>query len=327
MIFAWSRFGPGAGLITGLVLAGSYQYIANGRIGRVDMTLTFFETLALLSFLWWRGARRGPAPAKTVALRYLFGAALGFAVLAKGPVGAVLPALAIALFLAIEGHLDEILEFIPGPAILALGLGASWYAACYAGGRYGFLDRQLGSENFGRFFGALGAMAPWYYVAPLLLNSIPLSLIAPVAVAAAMHYRSDRGDTDSPRQVVRLMAIFWIASVVLFSLAAYKRRTYLLPLWPASAILIGWWTEALAQRYWGRIFRTALVLICAGLITFNYFYIPRLEARRCGNLSYRPAATAINRAVGKNEPLYAYGFHEELAPLLFYLGRNVIVIK
>ena len=29
-------------------------------------------------------------------------------------------------------------------------------------------------------------MAPWYYVEPLLLNSVPLSLIAPIAVGAAL---------------------------------------------------------------------------------------------------------------------------------------------
>jgi len=338
ILFAWNSFGPGAGLVTGLVLAGSYQYIANGRIGRVDMTLTFFETLALLSFLWWRAAEIARiedidhSPMRDAALRYVFGAALGLAVLAKGPIGAMLPALAIGIFLIFAGGIAEILEFVPGPAMLAIGLGASWYAACYFGGRYGFLHRQLGSENFGRFFGALGAMSPWYYVQPLLLNSAPLSLIAPVAVAAAMHYRPAHDDNEdgaarARRDAVRILAIFWIVTVVFFSIAAYKRRTYLLPLWPAEAILIGWWSALLARWYWGRIFRAALVLICAGLIVFNLAYIPRLEARNCNGFSYRPAAAVINRVVGKNEPLYVYGFHEELAPLVFYLDRNVVVLR
>ena len=89
----------------------------------------------------------------------------------------------------------------------------------------------MGSENFGRFFGSLGTMAPWYYVKPLLLNSVPTQPDRAV--------RGLRGATDlcRPRTLfrqprgrvaVRLFAIFWIVTVVFFSVAAYKRRAYLL---------------------------------------------------------------------------------------------------
>ena len=37
---------------------------------------------------------------------------------------------------------------------------------------------------------------------------------------------------------VRLFAIFWLVTVVFFELSAFKRRAYLLPLWPASAVLL-----------------------------------------------------------------------------------------
>jgi 4-amino-4-deoxy-L-arabinose transferase-like glycosyltransferase len=330
--FACWMFGLGAGLLTGLALAGSYQYISNGRLGRVDMALAFFETVALLIFLWWYGGREGRPRVRDLALRYAFGAALGLAVLAKGPVGALLPALAIGIFLLSAGELKMIARFIPGPVLVALGLGGSWYAACFFGGRYGFLQRQLGSENFGRFFGALGVMKPWYYVGPILLNSLPLSLLVPIAVAAAMHFQPaveglSAEQARARHAALRVLGLFWIVTVIFFSLAAYKRRAYLLPLWPAAAILLGWWGAALSRWYWGKVFRAALVAICLGLAAFNYVYIPRLERRACDDQSYRPAATAINRVVGRNEPLYVHGFHEELAPLLFYLDRNVTVLR
>ena len=74
----------------------------------------------------------------------------------------------------------------PGAIILGAAIASSWYLACYFGGRYAFLNRQLDTENVGRFFGSLGAMAPWYYLKPVLLNSAPLSLLVPVAAVYAL---------------------------------------------------------------------------------------------------------------------------------------------
>ncbi len=342
IIFASSRFGPNTGLLAGLILAGSYQFIGLARAGRVDMTLTFFEALGLLSFLWWMPAR-GVAPSRrAAALPYLSAAALGAAVVAKGPVGLLLPGLAIALLTFTERRVRELIGwFVPGPAFVAIAIGSSWYGACFIAGRYGFLTRQLGSENFGRFLGTLGAMPPWYYVKPLLLNSGPLSLLAPIAVffafrlprpelnlafAEAKLMRPVMEEAERRRNAVRLLAIFWVLTVVFFTLAAYKRRAYLLPLWPASAVLIAWWFESLGSETGARLARGALAVVCAMLVTFDFLYLPWREQRDCANDSYRPAAQMITRTVGPGEPLYVFGFTEDLAPLVFYLNRLVTPI-
>jgi 4-amino-4-deoxy-L-arabinose transferase-like glycosyltransferase len=377
--FAYVLLGPSAAVLSGLILAASYQYIEEARIGRVDMTLCFFETLALFAFIWWyapnpRTSRASPAskapsmapPARANAIRYLFATALGLGVLAKGPVGAILPALACGIFLIAEHRLRN-LRALATPALLALAVGSSWYVACLLGQRYGFLNRQIGSENFGRFFGALGSMPPWYYVKPLLLNSAPLSLLVPIAVLAAIRtywtsppfsrfvpplpvHPSDplpdrssiplpdlgegkgggasASDTLSRRAAqrapaaARLLAIFWIVTVTFFTIAAYKRRAYLLPLWPAAAVVLAWWLQELSRARWGRILRHAVGLICLALVVFNFIYIPRREVRDCGDDSFREAGAEINRIVGRDEPLYIYGLSEEPAPLLFYLDRD-----
>ena len=338
MVFAYSLLGPSAAVLSGLILAASYQYIEEARIGRVDMTLCFFETLALFAFIWWYApnpctSRASPAsnapsmapPTRTNAIRYLFATALGLGVLAKGPVGSILPALACGIFLIAEHRLRDLRALAtPGPVLLALAVGSSWYVACLLGQRYGFLNRQIGSENFGRFFGALGSMAPWYYVKPLLLNSAPLSLLVPIAVFAALRtYWTSPLDTDSPAiGAARLLAIFWIVTVTFFTMAAYKRRAYLLPLWPAAAVIFAWWLQELTHARWGRILRHAVGLVCLALVVFSFIYIPRREVRDCGDDSFREAGAEINRIVGRNEPLYIYGLSDEPAPLLFYLDRD-----
>ncbi|HZO80672.1 MAG TPA: hypothetical protein VFB33_03175 [Candidatus Binataceae bacterium] len=376
IVFAWSPLGEGGACLAGLVLAASYQYMSQARIGRVDMALCFFETLALMACLWMLPApRAAPSAASAqaaaqsgigaaarfgeIAMRYVFALALGLGVLAKGPVAIILPLGAIGLFLLRERRLSELWElFTPGSLFVAIVVSLSWYAACAMGARYGFLNRQLGSENFGRFFGALGAMPPWYYVKPLLLNSVPLSLFTPLAVAAALlgsggSFASSRamvGETsdarasnsaDAPAGVrshaipstpaadlaARLFATFWIVTVVFFSIAAYKRRAYLLPLWPASAFLLAWGALTLARRARrARFAPAALGALCAAMVVFNFFYLPRHERAGCVGGSYAVAAARINRVVGAGEPLYLWGFEEDPAALLFYLDRTAPLI-
>jgi len=333
--FALWLLGADGAILAGLALAASYQYISQGRFGRVDMTLCFFESAALFTFARWLPPARDATidtPAHRMLL-YLLAVTMGLGVLSKGPVGALLPGAAIVAFLISDRRWRQMLAMLePGPLIVGAAIASSWYVACYFGGRFGFLNRQLGSENVGRFFGSLGAMTPWYYVKPLLLNSAPLSLLVPVAVVAALWRRDANQIQEEPeaelriRAAMRLFAIFWIVTVVFFTLAAYKRRSYLLPLWPPAAVMLAWLTLSIGG-VWARTAKWGFAAICAILIVFNLIYIPRMEIRDCANSSYRAAAQEIMRAVGPGDPLYTFGFDEELAPLLFYLDRNAPSFK
>jgi 4-amino-4-deoxy-L-arabinose transferase-like glycosyltransferase len=382
-LIAYSFLGADGALIAGLTLAGSYQYIEEGRIGRVDMTLCFCEAIALFAFLYWYAPPPRPSPAAGPApsdrrgpgfLRYIFAFALGLGVLAKGPVGAILPALAIAIFLIAKRRMQDLWRLAtPGPLILGAATASCWYIACYFDHRYSFLNRQLGSENFGRFFGTLGAMAPWYYAKPLFFNSFPMSCLLPLAAYAALRARRDDSPpvpppdaasaiassrpsqnplsiwsaarmmflppmdpAQSPAErataarasaAARLAAIFYISTIVFFTIAAYKRRAYLLPLWPPGALLLGWWLARLARTYAvGRAVRNCFAAACIILIVFNFFWMPYKEIRGCGGDSFREAAAEINRIVGPAEPLYFYDMPAEPASILFYLNRDAPVI-
>jgi 4-amino-4-deoxy-L-arabinose transferase-like glycosyltransferase len=365
MGFALSIMSAEPALLSGLIIAASYEYISQGRIGRVDMTLTFFTTLSLFSFLWWLGAleeiesRR--ARRRQMVLHYLLAASLGLGVLAKGPVGAILPGLAIGLLLVLEKRWRELRKLLsPFPVVFGAVIASSWYSACLIGSRYSFLSRQIGSENLGRFFGTLGRMPFGYYLQPLLLNGGPISLLIPIAVVTALtrpHWQGvdGRRSGDAADRVldsVRLLAIFWIVTVVFFELAAYKRKAYLLPLWPPSAILLAWWTYRIAMPRWGRSVVVALVTTCAVMIVANFFFIPWREVHDCGgklsmiealewpaqSLYGAPpayvarqdwlpqAAREINGVVTASQPLFAYRFPDALEPLIFYLDRNILPV-
>ena len=336
MLFALEFLGLDVAVLAGLALAGSYQYIGQGRFGRVDMTLCFFETLALFAFLWWmpRDAASSGRHARVESSQprlYLIAVALGLGVLSKGPVGAILPGVSILIFMLIENRGRQIFTMLdPGAIIVGAAIASSWYLACYFGGRFAFLNQQLDTENVGRFFGSLGAMAPWYYLKPVLLNSAPLSILVPVAaVYALLTLRQNSADAESGRALaaVRLFAIFYFATVIFFSVAAYKRRAYLLPVWPAAAVMLAWWIVTVPPTAYRRTAIWSFAALCAGLVVFNFIYIPHAEVQSCRDDSFSPAAEEIARVVAPGDPLYIYGFQEEAAPLLFYLDRDAPVLN
>ncbi|HEX4211036.1 MAG TPA: glycosyltransferase family 39 protein [Candidatus Binataceae bacterium] len=366
MAFAASLLGMRGAILAGLILCGSYQYISQARIGLVDMTLTFCETLTLFAFFCWFALDRDSLAARRrTLLHYLFAIAMGLGVLAKGPVGAILPGATILLFLVTERNWTALKAlFRVGPLIVGAAIAASWYLICLIGRRYDFLHLQIDSENFGRFFGSLGAMPPWYYAKPLLFNSLPLSLFVPIAVITALitpRVRPQAASSeplqsvglptrDHPASAARFLALFWIVTVVFFDLAAFKRRAYLLPLWPAAAVLLAWWIVArVVPRFSAAngtlVYRLALA-ICLLLAIGNFVFVPPYELHGCGapftpaallrwpsngfagessgstgqTESYRAAAAQINHLT-PDAPLYAFGFQDALEPLVFYLDR------
>jgi 4-amino-4-deoxy-L-arabinose transferase-like glycosyltransferase len=377
IFFAYEILGAEAAILAGLALAASYQYVSQGRFGRVDMTLCFFESLALFAFVWWippdpnASGRAARLESNQLAL-YLFAISLGLAVLAKGPVGAILPGLSIIIFMIAEKRARQLLLMLdPGAIIVGAAIASSWYLACYFGGRFSFLNRQLGDENLGRFVGSLGAMAPWYYLKPILFNSTPLSILIPIAAISALRtplpsdlarsFTVEEGERSSvaegaassplpPGEVdatlrasaegasaatlaaspnsisahlaVRLFAIFYFVTIAFFTLAAYKRRSYLLPVWPPAAIILAWWILTIPQPRFRRAAARTFVALCSAIVIFNFIYIPRSEVNGCRNDSFRPAAEEIARVVAPEDPLYIYGLGEEAAPLLFYLDRD-----
>jgi hypothetical protein len=70
----------------------------------------------------------------------------------------------------------------------------------------------------------------------------------------------------------------------------------------------------------------AAATLALAVIAFNFFYVPRHEIGQCGADSMRPAAEQILRIVGPDDPIYFYHSDVELAPLIFYLRRDLPII-
>jgi 4-amino-4-deoxy-L-arabinose transferase-like glycosyltransferase len=162
---------------------------------------------------------------------------VGLGTLAKGPLGILLPGLVIAIFLVLKKRWDLIVKFAFHPGVvLALIVIIGWYGLAITRGGEGFVDRQLLSENVNRFFGGSGHSHPvYYYLGYLFTLALPWGLFLPFLFWDCFK-KGWRDDDD------RLFPVVWFAVMfVFFSFADGKRPVYLLPVYPALALLLADW--------------------------------------------------------------------------------------
>lgn len=213
-----------------LILATSAGYFAFSRIVIFDMTLTAFISLALWAFYQAAHESEPTAGWGTCALLYI---ALGAATLTKGLVGLVVPGMIIFFYLLLSNSWRVLGKIhLPAGAVLFLLVVTPWYVLAEMHNP-GYLRYYLWEEHFGRFVTTkFNRSNPWYfylYVAPLGL--LPWTFMLPATVQKFWRRRPD----DKT-----LWLILWAALPILFfSLSKAKLPHYILPSFPALAMLIG----------------------------------------------------------------------------------------
>ncbi|HEV8336229.1 MAG TPA: glycosyltransferase family 39 protein [Candidatus Polarisedimenticolia bacterium] len=217
-----------AGWIAAFILLASPQFVVMGRAAVTDMILTAFCTLGILCYLETLGEPRH-------RILPLAGAAcFGLAALTKGPVGLLLPLLVLGGYLAITRSLPRLRLLRPVASLIVIAaLAVPWYAAI-AVARPDLVERFFVTGNLGRFLRPEHqAEPPLYYLVVLSIGFLPWSAFLPGAVGRSfLDWR--RGSILRPRL---LPAVWLLALLAFFTLAASKLPSYILPALPAAALL------------------------------------------------------------------------------------------
>ena len=223
-------FSARAALISALILATSIQYLQSATGARVDMTLTFFMEVAFFEFLLI-----GEGLTRRRSLLYV---AIALAVLAKGPVGLVLPGAVALVWIAVQWRWQLLrdLNLARGAAIVAVLAGWWYVAASIIGGR-AFIEKQLIAENFVRFVGAADfheghAHAFYYLEAALTGGFLPWTPLLALVI-----WRALRAPLKADSRLVYLV-IWFVVVLGFYSFSHSKRGVYLLPLYPALATIV-----------------------------------------------------------------------------------------
>jgi 4-amino-4-deoxy-L-arabinose transferase-like glycosyltransferase len=226
--------GGGAGVLGAAILLTTWEFAYLARRVQFDVLLTFFELAALASF-WWLDRGIGGRKRHQLVLHL----SLGLAVLVKGPVGLLIPLLTIVAFLLWERRPRDLRAVLPLWALpLSLGPGLAWIAAATALAPSGYADAAVGENVIGRFFSGTSHARPfWYYLWNFPLHFLPWTLAWPVIAWVGRRSIFVPEADESARRAWRFLLAGVAASLVFFSLSAGKRSLYLLPIFPATALL------------------------------------------------------------------------------------------
>jgi 4-amino-4-deoxy-L-arabinose transferase-like glycosyltransferase len=281
-------FNARVGLWAGLAMSTAVMLDVVGRAATADSFLVFFCTLAMYFFARiedWNAATsvsesRTPLPHKMCIAIY---AAMGMAVMVKGPIGVVLPGCVIGLYLLVRDPIATanpnsrwsdratnffkqfapprigraFLQMRPLTAIAAVLLIAGpWYVLVGVKTGGGFLSQFFGEQNIGRFFNAMDnhSGGVWYYIPAVLIGFFPWSIFTIPMIINLV--RDMRAGSESPRgaKFLACWAVVWIG---FFSLASTKLPNYVLPAYPALALatacLLARWQEQFNRSWWPQI--------------------------------------------------------------------------
>ena len=271
------RSGARAAGIGLLVLATSPFLFIGAQYANHDMLVAGTITAAVLAFahaLFAPAPAPAPAPAASAPfapaptagappLRWLLvgWAACGLAVLSKGLIGVVLPALVIGPWLLAQGRWRDLLRLLH-PAALALFalIALPWFVLMQQ--RYpGFFDYFVIEQHFRRFATAgFNNIEPWWFLPAVLpLLTLPWSAMLPLALREAWTQR------HLPAQRAWTGLLLWWLVVVLgfFSLPASKLVGYIMPALAPWSLLLA---APLLRRRWWKPLAVAAALISLGAV-------------------------------------------------------------
>ena len=274
--------GDQAGALAGVVLMTTYLFWDKARTAQIDALLCFLVLVALSAF---ESFRAGDAEGRRAGL--LFWTAAALAVLAKGPVGILIPAGIALTVLAFDRDLGAWRRFAPwaGPLVFVAVI-ASWIAFASIAGHgtysvWGAFEKHVLNRAI---HGMHHKQPPWYYLTVLPVQLLPWSAIVPGALLLAWRRRGDAID--------RFLLVHALFVCVFFSIWTEKRDLYVLPAYPAFALLL---SRALsAGGRWTTIpfAATGALLVTAGIA------LPFASARAVPNLGlpWVPTTLALSGA-------------------------------
>ncbi|MFN0161774.1 MAG: phospholipid carrier-dependent glycosyltransferase [Burkholderiales bacterium] len=226
-------WGRATGIAAGSVTAGALLYALIGQVNTLDMGVTFFSCAGIFAFILAQLEARG-APAER---RWMLAAwaALALAVMSKGLIGAVLPLATLVLYSLATRDLSpwRRMHWLAGVALF-LAICAPWFVLVTLRNPE-FFHFFFIHEHFERFLTKVHRReAPAWYFIPLLLGGIaPWTLLLFGAAWRAVRQRE--ADGFKPR----LFLILWCAFIfAFFSASSSKLPSYILPMFPALALLI-----------------------------------------------------------------------------------------
>ncbi len=238
LLTAWigiRLYGALSGALAALVQAGSFLYLALARVSTLDMGLTVTLELALAGLLLLVQPPSGNVRAPTRAAPLLLAAGVTLAFLSKGLVGILIPGAVAAIYMLLRRDWSLPWRARPWWTLAALALIAAPWVWLAEQRNPGFAQFFFVHEQFDRFLTRVHHryQPDWYFIPVLLGGFMPWTPLLP-AIARRCWRDIRAGDAAA-----LLLAVWVIFSFAFFSFSQSKLIPYILPIFPALALLTG----------------------------------------------------------------------------------------
>lgn len=276
IVYLWGRKmweGERYGLVSSGVLISSYLYFWQSRIARTDMVFSVLILLSLyffyLSYFERKLQNLSPPPfqkGRSQIVFYLSFVFMGIAGLTKGAMGVVFPFLIISLFLLWEHKWKRLFqkEFILGYLIIFLIWSAwiipfiqqvGWGTALLTWTETKILTRQ----------------APFYlYLYRIWIDFAPWSIFFPLLFTYLWKKNKSKDE--------KFLLLWFFTLFILLMLFPHRASKYLLPAFPALALLMGGFWRGKSSLLFGVILSVALISVHG----YEYFLVKKNEAKTTG---------------------------------------------
>lgn len=226
-----------AAVLAALMMAGSVLLGVEARLAKTDAVLLFAVVVAMgaLARAYMLPRQHGAGAALRLDWRVatLFWTALAAGILDKGPLVLMVVALAALTLSILERSARWLNRLRPlaGAAWMVL-LVLPWFIAIYWRAGNAFLADSVGHDMLAKIAGGQEAHGapPGYYIVLFFVTFFPGSALAPAAVPAIWSAWRE--------PAMRFLLAWLVPSWIVFELVATKLPHYVLPLYPAIAILL-----------------------------------------------------------------------------------------
>ncbi len=306
--------GPTAGAYAGLALLGCVWHAGLSHFLTLDAVLGFWLALTLCAFLL--AQRDGLSTSSVRRWMWLAYAAAAGATLSKGLVALVIPGATLVLYSLLNRDAGPWRRLHAGSgSLLYLALTAPWFALV-ARANPEFLHFFFINEHFNRFLSDSHKRTGewWYFVPWFVLGILPWLLVWLVTLPRSWR---DAATAANGFAWARF-CIVWAAFIfVFFSLSGSKLPSYILPMFPAVALVIGYEMTRLSTRALAWI---ALPLAVGASVLFVAWLVgyPRLVATLTNELTPAAIYEEFGPWIGATFAVFAAG--GTLAYVLFRRG-------
>ncbi len=314
--FGKELFGRLAGFSSAMILASTVHWVLQSRNGTLDIMVASF--IALTLYFFWK-AREKPRFWKFAGLF------LGLTFMTKSVV-AVIPLLVMGIFAAFEIFYDRSFKKYPLKNLLFscflvfLLLVLPWHLVMYSLHGKDFINEYFFYHVLARTKGIEGHAKPWFWYFIVLRHWARhwyLLFLGAVYLLAGFFVR------DGIKKHLRFFFLFlwFFVTFVIFSASQSKIEWYLVPVYPAMALLMG----GVASLFFGRFGSREKIWGVGLLVVFCFISLSRLTHLwkiEDYNRDIAETAKAMVEVSGSEDRLLIYGIAP--GPPIFYSTRKVL---